>query len=132
VGLDAYDAELDLLFIGTATLAVEPGAAQPRRRQLVPVVDRALRPDDGSYVWHYQTTPGESWDYTATQPIVVPISRSTARRAGGDGGAEERLLLCARRGQRQAALGRQVRGRELRARDLATGRPIENPPRATT
>jgi len=31
----------------------------------------ALKPDDGSYVWHYQTTPGESWDYTATQPIVV-------------------------------------------------------------
>ncbi len=31
----------------------------------------ALDPDDGSYVWHYQTTPNESWDYTATQPIMI-------------------------------------------------------------
>jgi PQQ-dependent dehydrogenase (methanol/ethanol family) len=25
----------------------------------------------GVYRWHYQTTPGETWDYTATQPIVL-------------------------------------------------------------
>jgi alcohol dehydrogenase (cytochrome c)/quinohemoprotein ethanol dehydrogenase len=31
----------------------------------------ALKPDTGEYVWHYQTTPGESWDYTATQHIVL-------------------------------------------------------------
>jgi mono/diheme cytochrome c family protein len=31
----------------------------------------ALRPDTGEYVWHYQTTPGEMWDYTATQHIVL-------------------------------------------------------------
>ena len=31
----------------------------------------ALRPDTGEYVWHYQTTPGESWDYTATQHIMA-------------------------------------------------------------
>jgi len=31
----------------------------------------ALRPDTGEYVWHYQTTPGETWDYTATQHIML-------------------------------------------------------------
>jgi glucose dehydrogenase len=31
----------------------------------------ALDPDDGSYVWHYQTVPGETWDYTATQHIML-------------------------------------------------------------
>src|SRR4030095_3349833 len=31
----------------------------------------ALNPDDGSYVWHYQASPGESWDHTATQQIVL-------------------------------------------------------------
>ena len=31
----------------------------------------AIRPDTGEYVWHYQTTPGESWDYTATQHIIL-------------------------------------------------------------
>ena len=31
----------------------------------------ALNPDTGQYVWHYQETPGDTWDYTATQPIMV-------------------------------------------------------------
>jgi quinohemoprotein ethanol dehydrogenase len=31
----------------------------------------ALNADDGSYVWHYQTTPGDTWDFTATQPITL-------------------------------------------------------------
>ena len=31
----------------------------------------ALEPDTGEYVWHYQTSPGESWDHTATQQIIV-------------------------------------------------------------
>ena len=42
----------------------------------------ALNPDTGEYVWHYQTTPGESWDYTATQHIMVADLKigGTARR----------------------------------------------------
>jgi len=42
----------------------------------------ALRPATGEYVWHYQTTPGESWDYTATQHIMLadlPIGGTTRR-----------------------------------------------------
>jgi quinohemoprotein ethanol dehydrogenase len=31
----------------------------------------ALDADTGHYVWHYQTTPGESWDYTSAQDIVL-------------------------------------------------------------
>ena len=31
----------------------------------------ALDARTGAYRWHYQTTPGETWDYTATQPIVL-------------------------------------------------------------
>jgi len=31
----------------------------------------ALNPDNGTYVWHYQTTPGDKWDYTATQHIIL-------------------------------------------------------------
>jgi len=31
----------------------------------------ALRPETGEYVWHYQTTPGDGWDYTATQHMVL-------------------------------------------------------------
>ena len=31
----------------------------------------AVRPATGEYVWHYQTTPGETWDYTATQHMIL-------------------------------------------------------------
>lgn len=31
----------------------------------------ALNPDTGRMVWHYQTTPGDSWDFTATQHIML-------------------------------------------------------------
>lgn len=31
----------------------------------------AVEADTGDYKWHYQTTPGDTWDYTATQPIIL-------------------------------------------------------------
>ena len=54
----------------------------------------ALKPDTGEYVWHYQTTPGETWDYTATQQIILADLKIDGNAApGADAGAEERLLL---------------------------------------
>ena len=69
----AYDPELDLLYIGTGNGSPwnqkirSPGGGD--NLFLSSIV--ALRPDTGEYVWHYQTTPGESWDYTATQHIIL-------------------------------------------------------------
>lgn len=43
----------------------------------------AVKPDTGEYVWHYQTTPGDNWDYTATQTIILadlPMNDGTTRR----------------------------------------------------
>ena len=31
----------------------------------------AVDADNGEYKWHYQTTPGEAWDYTATQHMIL-------------------------------------------------------------
>jgi len=69
----AYDPELDLLYVGV-------GNGGPHNRNmrspgggdnlfLSSIV--ALRPRTGEYVWHYQQTPAESWDYTATQHIIL-------------------------------------------------------------
>lgn len=43
----------------------------------------ALEPDTGQYKWHFQTTPGDTWDYTATQTIIladIPIGEEGALR----------------------------------------------------
>ena len=69
----AYDPELKLLYIGT-------GNGSPWNREirspgggdnlyLCSIV--ALNPDNGELVWYYQTTPGDTWDYTATQHILL-------------------------------------------------------------
>src|SRR5690606_9278172 len=31
----------------------------------------AVDADTGRMKWHYQTTPGDSWDYTATQNMIL-------------------------------------------------------------
>ncbi|RLQ22377.1 PQQ-dependent dehydrogenase, methanol/ethanol family [Seongchinamella sediminis] len=69
----AYDPELDLLYFGVGNgapwnrLVRSPGGGD--NLFLSSIV--AVRPDTGEYVWHYQTTPGESWDYTATQHMIL-------------------------------------------------------------
>jgi quinohemoprotein ethanol dehydrogenase len=68
-----YDPELNLLYVGT-------GNGGPWSRNLrspaggdnlflASIV--ALNPDTGKYVWHYQETPGDNWDYTSTQPMIL-------------------------------------------------------------
>ena len=69
----AYDPELDLLYIGVGNGSPwnqairSPGGGD--NLFLSSIV--AVKPDTGEYVWHYQTTPGETWDYTATQHIIL-------------------------------------------------------------
>lgn len=69
----SYDPELNLLYIGVGNGSPwnqkirSPGGGD--NLFLSSIV--ALNPDTGAYVWHYQTTPGESWDYTATQQMIL-------------------------------------------------------------
>jgi quinohemoprotein ethanol dehydrogenase len=67
----AFDPELDLLYVGTGN----GGPWVPRLRSggdnLYLSSILALRPDTGELVWHYQTTPGDQWDYTATQHMIA-------------------------------------------------------------
>lgn len=69
----AYDPELDLLYVGTGNGAPwnrevrSPGGGD----NLYVSSILALRPDTGALVWHYQVTPGDSWDFTATQHLIL-------------------------------------------------------------
>jgi glucose dehydrogenase len=69
----AYDPELDLLFVGVGNGSPwnQLIRSEGKGDNLFLASIVALDPDDGSYVWHYQTSPGESWDHTATQHIIV-------------------------------------------------------------
>ena len=68
-----YDAELDQLYIGVGNGNPWNHGLRSEGKGdnlfLSSVV--ALKPGTGEYLWHYQETPAESWDFTATQPIIL-------------------------------------------------------------
>ncbi len=88
----------------------------------------ALDADTGEYVWHYQTSPGESWDFTSTMDLVlatIPI----------DGKPRKVLLHAPKNGffyVIDRATGKLISAEKLgkvtwaKGVDMATGRPIEN------
>ena len=68
-----YDAELDQLLVGVGNGSPWNHRARSDGKGdnlfLSSIV--ALDPDTGKYRWHYQETPAESWDFTATQQITL-------------------------------------------------------------
>ena len=68
-----YDPELNLLYVGTGNGSPwnrdvrSPGGGD--NLYLASIL--AINPDNGELVWHYQTTPGDTWDYTAVQPMML-------------------------------------------------------------
>ena len=69
----AYDPELNLLYVGTGNAAPYPrklrSPAGGDNLYLASIL--ALDPSNGRLVWHYQTTPGDNWDFTATQKMIL-------------------------------------------------------------
>ena len=69
----AYDPKLNILYVGTGN-----GTPHPRKLRSPKGGDNlflssilAINPDTGRLLWHYQTTPGDNWDYTATQKMIL-------------------------------------------------------------
>jgi quinohemoprotein ethanol dehydrogenase len=69
----SYDPEANLLYIGTGNGA--PWSHEWRSKStgdnlfLNSIV--AVNADTGAYVWHYQTVPGDNWDYTTTMTMTL-------------------------------------------------------------
>jgi quinohemoprotein ethanol dehydrogenase len=68
-----FDSDLNLIYVGTGN-----GSPWARSKRSPAGGDNlylsslvALNADTGKYVWHYQETPGDNWDYTATQPMIL-------------------------------------------------------------
>jgi quinohemoprotein ethanol dehydrogenase len=127
----SYDPDLNLLYIGVGngspwnhTLRSDGEGDNLFLSSIV-----ALNPDDGSYVWHYQSTPGESWDHTATQQITVATLNIN--------GVPRKVLMQAPKNGFfyviDAATGELISAKNFTDVawashiDLETGRPVENP-----
>jgi len=127
----AYDPDLDLLYFGVGNGTPwnqeirSPGGGD--NLFLSSII--AVRPDTGDYVWHYQTTPGETWDYTAAQHIILADIELD--------GAVRKVLMQAPKNGFFYVLDRKT-GELLSAKnyinitwathvDMETGRPVEVP-----
>jgi quinohemoprotein ethanol dehydrogenase len=125
-----YDPELDLLYVGVGN-----GTPWDRRVRSPQGGDNlftgsvvALKPDTGEYVWHYQETPGDAWDFDSAEPII--LANLTI------GQSSRKVLLHAPKNGFFYVLDRAT-GEVISAKpyaavswasgvDLNTGRPIEN------
>jgi len=126
-----YDPKLDLVYIGVGNGSPwnhsirSPGGGD--NLYLSSIV--ALKADTGEYVWHYQTTPGESWDYTATQPLMLADLQIGDR-------VRNVIMQVPKNGffyVLDRATGELLSAQAMvpmtwaKGVDLKTGRPIENP-----
>jgi quinohemoprotein ethanol dehydrogenase len=128
----AYDPELDIFYVGVGN-----GSPWNQRLRDPEAKDNllvssilAVKPDTGEYVWHYQTTPGETWDYTATQPLILADLKI--------GSETKKVLMQAPKngffyvidratGKLISADKYQDNINWAKSVDLATGRPVEDP-----
>ncbi|HEU4386310.1 MAG TPA: PQQ-dependent dehydrogenase, methanol/ethanol family [Blastocatellia bacterium] len=126
-----YDPDLDLVYLGVGN-----GSPWNRRIRSPGGGDNlflssivAIKADTGEYVWHYQETPGEMWDYTACQQIILADISIDGR--------VRKVLLHAPKNGFFYVLDRAT-GALISAKpytqvswatgvDMATGRPIEAP-----
>jgi quinohemoprotein ethanol dehydrogenase len=126
-----YDPELDYIFVGVGNGSPwvqayrSPGGGDNLFLASIVAVEAAT----GEYVWHYQEAPGEQWDFTATQPMILADLEIEGR--------ERRVLMQAPKNAFFYVLDRET-GELISAEefapnfwashvDLATGRPVINP-----
>src|SRR6266566_4356362 len=127
----SYDPQLNLVYFGVGNgLEWDHGHRSKGKGDnwfLSSIV--ALNADTGAYVWHYQATPGEEWDFDAVQQLMLAdLTIDGVRRP---------VLMQANKNGFFYVLDRKT-GELISAKnftpvtwasgvDLKTGRPIENP-----
>jgi len=65
-----YDPDLDLLIFGTGNASTWYRALRGDGDSLYTACILAVKASTGELAWHFQTTPGDSFDYDATQPLI--------------------------------------------------------------
>jgi quinohemoprotein ethanol dehydrogenase len=126
----SYDPELNLVYFGVGNglewSRATRSAGKGDNLFLSSIV--ALNADTGAYVWHYQATPGEEWDYDAVQQLILADLTIDGKR--------RKVLMQANKNGFFYILDRST-GRLISAKafvpinwasgvDAKTGRPIEH------
>jgi quinohemoprotein ethanol dehydrogenase len=65
-----YDPALDLLYFGTGNPTAWYRALRGKGDSLYTASILAVHASNGEVAWYFQTTPGDNWDYDATQPLM--------------------------------------------------------------
>jgi alcohol dehydrogenase (cytochrome c)/quinohemoprotein ethanol dehydrogenase len=126
-----YDPQTDLVFVGVGNGSPWPSEIRSPgggdNLFLSSIV--ALKADTGEYAWHYQTTPADSWDYTATQQIMIADLQIAGRKRHVVMQAPKNGIFYVL----DAASGELLSAKPFipinwaSGVDMKTGRPIENP-----
>ena len=68
-----YDPQLDLVYTGTGngTAWYRALRSEGEGDNLYLASILALHASDGEVAWYFQVTPGDNWDYDATQPLML-------------------------------------------------------------
>jgi quinohemoprotein ethanol dehydrogenase len=127
-----YDPDLNQLYIGTGNgspwNSVVRSDGKGDNLFLASIV--AVNPDTGHYLWHYQVNPRESWDYSATMPMVLADLKIAGR--------DRKVLMQVPKNGFFYVIDRKT-GKLISAEktmpeinwadriDLKTGRPVETP-----
>ena len=127
----SYDPDLNLIYFGAGNGSVwnQHYRSDSQGDNLFLSSIMALNADTGAYVWHYQATPGEEWDYDAVQDLILADLSID--------GTKRQVLMQANKNGFFYVLDRKT-GQLISANnfvpvtwasgiDLKTGRPIENP-----
>lgn len=77
----SYDPQLGLVYFGTGNASPWAGPVEGGARGdgLYTTSIVAVHIADGSYAWHYQTTPGDVWDYDAAQTLTLATLKIDGR-----------------------------------------------------
>ena len=123
-----YDPELDLVYFGTGNASPWYDQLRGKGDNLYVASIVAVHADNGEQAWHYQTTPGDNWDYDATQPLLMATLTID--------GAQRRVIMQANKNGFFYVIDRE-NGKFISAKPYApvnwatgidpNGRPIENP-----
>src|SRR5262245_7736894 len=122
----SYDPELNLVYFGVGNGMEWDRAGRSANKGdnlfLSSIV--ALNADTGDYVWHFQATPGEEWDYDAVQQLILAdLTIGGERRQVLMQANKNGFLLRSRPQDRKADLGQGLRVDQLGQRHRRKDRP---------